>query len=195
VFWRNARSHSSETTTSHLFYNQQFGATIRLLHLGQSPRYRWHPHHGSAPSLRDSRTQPFYTHPWPAKLRVHHRRPPPPQWQRHLCPIQTGRRPTLPLRTHVQPLAVCAKLSADPFVVPSNPGPTGTAPAHNMAPQLPKPTAHIRNSYASGAGPTTLKWQSSTNPSQPLSLSSFEPSCITTPGWLASPPVPSLYTS
>jgi hypothetical protein len=26
----HARSHSSETTTSHLFYNQQFGATIRL---------------------------------------------------------------------------------------------------------------------------------------------------------------------
>jgi hypothetical protein len=26
----HARSHSSESTTSHLFYNQQFGATIRL---------------------------------------------------------------------------------------------------------------------------------------------------------------------
>jgi hypothetical protein len=32
----HARSHSSETTTSHLFYNQQFGAQ---LHVGQSPRY------------------------------------------------------------------------------------------------------------------------------------------------------------
>jgi hypothetical protein len=41
----HARSHSSETTTSHLFYNQQFGATIQLFAttcraIGQSPRYK-----------------------------------------------------------------------------------------------------------------------------------------------------------
>jgi hypothetical protein len=37
----HARSHSSETTTSHLFYKQQFGATVQLFAtaLGQSPHY------------------------------------------------------------------------------------------------------------------------------------------------------------
>jgi hypothetical protein len=37
----HARSHSSETTTSHLFYNQQFGATIQFIFnytSGNSPR-------------------------------------------------------------------------------------------------------------------------------------------------------------